>query len=181
MTRDILGVTHLAPVVNHEALGLETSWARDGVRKYSWLDATFLETVAVQKLRASHPHAQWVVLTAGELAASAKPTEDPSTVLRATLSHFRSSWPTVRFVAMEETHLVCLAPLRNLVPRELGVEPILVEASDVLLHSTFGLRATHTTVLMARPKVLLASLSGCCEDQGLIAPDGGLRDNRQRT
>ena len=69
----------------------------------------------MQNLRARHPDAQWVVFTAGELASSAKPTEDPSTVLRATISQFRSSWPMVRFAAIEETHLVCLTPFRNLI------------------------------------------------------------------
>ena len=54
------------------------------VRRYSWPDVVDLgkqdghSVLAVPNLRASHPCAQWVVLVAGELEGTARPTENPS-------------------------------------------------------------------------------------------------------
>ena len=67
--------------------------------KFSWLDVTSgtMCTICVQ---ATLLCAVGGFKNAGELAGSAKPTEDPSTVLRAALRQSRCSWPTVRLVAM---------------------------------------------------------------------------------
>ena len=135
-------------------------------------------SLAVQHLRASHPNAQWVVLTAGEVAGSVKPVEDPSTVLRAALRQFHSSWPTVLLVATQASSPGLPCSICNLISRELYFEPTMVEAPDV--RYTERLRYTCQDV-NHRARGQTQALAGC-EDRGLGAGARQLaRHNRQRT